>query len=148
MKKIVRFALLLGFIFTPTLSRAATVCATDQYGDFYVFDIKPACTPSSTKKVSTITGRWHLGLSGPSCQGKRTWGIHGTCLGSLASNEIRLNLTSELVPTGSDPTNCLPTFWSLRGNTPNAATGRATNLSFLSNIQLSPANCALEPAVD
>src|SRR5262245_8321545 len=120
MKRTVFFTLFTLVTLLPSLSQAATLCATDQFGSFFVFNIKPACSKFSTK-VATVTGRWHINPQ--TCDGRRTWGLHGTCLGSPTSQEIRLNLTSEITAAG-----CSATSWGMRGGAPNSATGGSRNI--------------------
>lgn len=137
-KSLALLAVFAGLLAFPAVSLAKTVCATGSPNGFFKLNVG-SCKATS-KNMYPVTGLWHPGFA---CNGKNSWGIHGTCYGT--GTEIRMNLVSELPSNG-----CLQVMWALSGAAPNSNSGRFDNAPFGSDTAgffIAPALCSSEPAL-
>jgi hypothetical protein len=141
MKKPLTVAVLAALLVLPTRSEASPVCFTGSPNGFFRIDSKSKCSPKSADIVA-VHGRWSPGFT---CNGRDTWGLHGTCFGEPDNHEVHINITSELL----DPNDaCFPVMWSMIGSAVNNASGVYDNAPFGSVngfTTWTPAPCSAEP---
>jgi hypothetical protein len=123
----------------PVSLEAASVCASNAYGQFLRFEGRDRCRAGSNGS-GAIHGRWHSGFL---CNGSTVLPLHGACAGDPLTGTAVVSIISEAHGDG-----CVQVTWHMNGSAINDATGNYDNAPF-GDVggpdSWTPADCADEP---